>query len=189
MSDKRVLKPSDMAKPRAIQTRYAGYHFRSRLESRWAVFFDAIKQPWEYEKEGYHLPSGMYLPDFWLPRFECWLEVKGKEPTNLERKLCGELAYGLNTPVLLAIGLPGEQLEIFSYQTYGEGHWNHGAHWALDYNYHACICYGKPYRDTIFYRNDRMDEIFYAVKNIDQIKLFLHDKYFNMAKSARFEHK
>lgn len=25
----------------AIETRYAGCHFRSRLEARWAVFFDA----------------------------------------------------------------------------------------------------------------------------------------------------
>lgn len=26
----------------AIQTRYAGHHFRSRLEARWAVFFDYL---------------------------------------------------------------------------------------------------------------------------------------------------
>lgn len=36
----------------AIQTRYKGYHFRSRLEARWAVFFDTLGILWEYEKEG-----------------------------------------------------------------------------------------------------------------------------------------
>lgn len=39
-----------MIKP--IETRYAGCRFRSRLEARWAVFFDALKIEWEYEPEG-----------------------------------------------------------------------------------------------------------------------------------------
>ena len=49
---------------RAIETRYKGYRFRSRLEARWAVFFDALGLKWEYESEGFELPSGRYLPDF-----------------------------------------------------------------------------------------------------------------------------
>jgi hypothetical protein len=52
-----------MIKP--IETRYAGYRFRSRLEARWAVFFDALGLKWEYEPEGFELPFvGRYLPDF-----------------------------------------------------------------------------------------------------------------------------
>lgn len=47
-----------------IETRYAGHRFRSRLEARWAVFFDAMGIPWEYEPQGYALESGYYLPDF-----------------------------------------------------------------------------------------------------------------------------
>jgi hypothetical protein len=35
-----------------IPTRYKGYHFRSRLEARWAVFFDALGLRWQYEVEG-----------------------------------------------------------------------------------------------------------------------------------------
>jgi hypothetical protein len=62
----------------AIQTLYAGCHFRSRTEARWAVFFDAIGLEWEYEVEGYELPSGRYLPDFFLPTLNVWFEVKGK---------------------------------------------------------------------------------------------------------------
>jgi len=49
-----------------IETDYAGYRFRSRLEARWAVFFDKIGIPWEYEAEGYETPLGRYLPDFRL---------------------------------------------------------------------------------------------------------------------------
>ncbi len=35
----------------AIETRYKGYRFRSRLEARWAVFFDHLKIEWEYEPD------------------------------------------------------------------------------------------------------------------------------------------
>ena len=50
---------------KAIETRYKGYRFRSRLEARWAVFFDALGLEWEYEPEGYELSDGSwYLPDF-----------------------------------------------------------------------------------------------------------------------------
>lgn len=49
---------------RPIETRYKGYRFRSRLEARWAVFFDMLGLPWEYETEGFELKSGRYLPDF-----------------------------------------------------------------------------------------------------------------------------
>lgn len=72
-----------MADIKPIETRYKGYRFRSRLEARWAVFFDALGIEWEYEKEGYNLGEhGCYLPDFWLPRVgsrcigSCWVEVK-----------------------------------------------------------------------------------------------------------------
>ncbi len=34
-----------MSEIKAIETRYKGYRFRSRLEARWAVFFDALSVP------------------------------------------------------------------------------------------------------------------------------------------------
>lgn len=66
----------------AIPTKYNGYSFRSRLEARWAVFFDALNVRFEYEKEGYDLGAlGWYLPDFWLPDIGSgvWAEVKPEE--------------------------------------------------------------------------------------------------------------
>lgn len=66
----------------AIQTTYAGCHFRSRLEARWAVFFDRMGIHWQYEPQGYMVTDGHanpvpYLPDFWLPDIGIWVEVKG----------------------------------------------------------------------------------------------------------------
>lgn len=91
---------------RAIETTYNGYRFRSRLEARWAVFLDSFGEPWSYEVEGYELPSGRYLPDFWLPRLNCWLEIKGVEPMTDERSRCEELAHGTGRPVAIASDLP-----------------------------------------------------------------------------------
>lgn len=60
-----------------IETVYKGYRFRSRLEARWAVFFDALKIEWEYEPEGFELADGTrYLPDFYLPGFQAYIEIK-----------------------------------------------------------------------------------------------------------------
>jgi hypothetical protein len=69
---------------KAIDTIYNGYRFRSRLEARWAVFFDTLGVKYEYEREGYDLDGIWYLPDFWLPEQDCWVEIKGEEPTQQE---------------------------------------------------------------------------------------------------------
>jgi hypothetical protein len=61
---------------KAIETAYNGYLFRSRLEARWAVFFDAADIGYAYEPEGFDLDGLHYLPDFWLPDLQAWVEIK-----------------------------------------------------------------------------------------------------------------
>ncbi len=86
---------------RAIETEYKGYRFRSRLEARWAVFFDACGVKWEYEPEGFILPDGQYyLPDFLLHDVtfnhagctegnDLYVEVKGKMTAEDADKIKG----------------------------------------------------------------------------------------------------
>ena len=63
-----------------IETVYNGYRFRSRLEARWAVFFDAAGIEYQYELQGYKLRNGQrYLPDFFLPGLDVFVEIKGIE--------------------------------------------------------------------------------------------------------------
>lgn len=72
----KTMKVSNSIKP--IETIYNGYRFRSRLEARWAVFFDTLGIQYEYEPEGFKLSDGtMYLPDFYLPTFDYYVEIKG----------------------------------------------------------------------------------------------------------------
>ena len=92
---------------KAIETRYNGWFFRSRLEARWAVYFDSIGIKYEYEPEGYELPSGWYLPDFWLPQVRMFAEVKRDGGfDNLAIMKCKELAISTGKPCLLLEGVP-----------------------------------------------------------------------------------
>lgn len=94
-----------------IETQYKGYCFRSRLEARWAVFFDALGVPYEYEVEGYDLgETGWYLPDFYLPHQHAWVEVKGAEPTHQERQRCHALSVARQELVVLVSGNVGAEL-------------------------------------------------------------------------------
>lgn len=98
---------------KAIETHYRGYRFRSRLEARWAVFFDALGIAWEYEPEGFEMEDGFrYLPDFKcrLPKYAGWYEIKplmaysDAKLTMFQKALCDSEA--------LATLLSGEPWEM-----------------------------------------------------------------------------
>lgn len=99
-----------------IETAYKGYRFRSRLEARWAVFFDALKVEWKYEHEGFEKPyceseeerMWRYLPDFYLPQSKSWIEVKGSDELLLQdsKRLSHFLDYGSPLP-----GFDGSHLD------------------------------------------------------------------------------
>lgn len=92
---------------KAIETVYKGYHFRSRLEARWAVFFDALGLEWEYEPEGYEFKDGTrYLPDFYLRELRLWVEVKPDEPSLEELGKLTQLVEATNDPAFMTRGLP-----------------------------------------------------------------------------------
>ena len=73
-----------------IPTKYNGVQFKSRLEARWAVFFDYLNIHWEYEPEGFKLDNknnadSYYCPDFLIrtPQDEdMWIEIK---PHNIKQ--------------------------------------------------------------------------------------------------------
>lgn len=86
----------------AIQTHYNGYRFRSRLEARWAVFFDTAGIEYQYEPQGFTLCNGkQYLPDFFLPRYDCWVEVKGAIDRKAVETTLHAVLSGLSQVILL----------------------------------------------------------------------------------------
>lgn len=105
-----------------IETNYKHYWFRSRLEARWAVFFDELDCYWSYEVQGFRLTregsegSLKYLPDFyiedvytpWEMGIATWVEVKGVMKKKDEEK-CRRLAIESECPVLLVQGDPVDE--------------------------------------------------------------------------------
>jgi len=102
---------------KAIETRYKGSRFGSRLGAAWAGFFDALWLTWEYEPEGFVLPDGThYLPDFRVTSPQglvTWYEVKapghgaGSKMPQLEKAM---------TPPLQAI-TPNASLFLDQFMT------------------------------------------------------------------------
>ena len=184
---------------KVIETEYKGYRFRSRLEARWAVFFDACGVKWEYEPEGFDLGDGLYyLPDFLLhdvayrcgEAFDLWLEVKGiMNETDVKKivkfasarkdaKWCGIDVY--KHPILIVTTIP-EENEL----------WNHA--WAetndsksppfnfllVDGDYYAALpCISLQGK--------------FAVEGSDYteyVNVEATEKAYRLARQARFEHR
>jgi hypothetical protein len=93
---------------KAIDTFYKGHRFRSRLEARWAVFFDRQGIKYNYELEGYAFDDYRYLPDFWIPSWEVYLEIKPKMPTDEEMKRYVAFAQHALKSLLVLYGEPSE---------------------------------------------------------------------------------
>jgi hypothetical protein len=105
---------------KALDTYYNGYMFRSRLEARWAVFFDSCGVQWEYEAQGCDLGDGIwYLPDFVLHDVtfnhgsyssgnDLYVEVKGHMTKSDADKI---KAFSKEKPILLVEEIPvGEKM-------------------------------------------------------------------------------
>lgn len=126
----------------AIETVYNGYRFRSRLEARWAVFFDMLGVQYEYETEGFDLgDAGWYLPDFWLPHISIWAEVKPEPLAPEAIKKCLLLAEYTTHPCVALVGLP----DHITYTIYPglEGGWNQIVLDHSQYKGRPWYCFGE----------------------------------------------
>lgn len=97
---------------RAIDTEYLGYRFRSRLEARWAHFFNTLGIAFTYEPEGFEMEADgqvvRYLPDFWLEGWKTGVEIKPEAPNERETRLVELLGDASEHPVIIFAGVPGD---------------------------------------------------------------------------------
>ena len=92
-----------------IETKYNGFRFRSRLEARWAVFFDMLGLKYEYEIEGFEMNRVRYLTDFYIPSLDRWFEIKAKSLREKDIKKCEEFCLNKdneNIKFSVLIGAP-----------------------------------------------------------------------------------
>ena len=180
---------------KAIETRYAGYLFRSRLEARWAVLFDALGIKWEYEPEGFDLGrAGRYLPDFRLTALDVWIEIK---PTPIERggdAWAKAEALAEHSPVIVAGGNIGaHDLTLFCHDmtdSSGGGPNDFAACMAWSDRIGACFLVDGLRTDRIFCDPD-MNTLPWAVNIAKTPRIDPHLRMVravSAARSARFEH-
>jgi hypothetical protein len=190
---------------KAIETIYKGHRFRSRLEARWAVFFNSLNIKWEYEKEGYILEDDTkYLPDFWLPELNYWIEIK---PETDDGKSCKDgldimHKFGKNCigSAYLLCGIP-------DIPRWGENDSPYMGYWDCDSFYMWCECptcgviglqyegrsarnHHKENCEILLLCKEKKDHPVYGrtddkVYNYDSPRLLMA---YTAAKSARFEY-
>ena len=203
--------PTTSLKP--IQTRYRGHHFRSRLEARYAVFLDCLGVQWQYEPEGFELPAGNYLPDFFLPAVNggTWLEIKphgggsffgfcsdrrpssSKNPGRLVDDRLGEFAEAAQTKgqnFYVAYGIPSsdylaEDAPDYDEEGMLENPWD-------SHQWSVCSC-GKTPGIQFDARSDRNNCPHNCAKSYHGDKGYSHDHPLIIeaafsARAARFEH-
>lgn len=186
---------------KAIETKYKGHKFRSRLEARWAVYFDALNVKWLYENEGYELGNGeAYLPDFYLPKYKIYLEVKPEEFSYQEHSKCKRLALLFHRIVVELVGLPSfdsfNVLVPYKYMMCP----THGQQTAYeDKRSHICKC-GQKHQvfDSLYEclgtlllksKKDSYTPIYYGAYQSDGGMDNLIEDAIEKAKSAQFEFK
>jgi len=95
-------RPGRASKPMGHEVHYSSKIFRSRLEARWAIYLDLLRIDWDYEPCPYQVgPRLNYLPDFYLPELQIWLEVKGTAFMDAESMAKVTAAVAGPTPIAL----------------------------------------------------------------------------------------
>lgn len=186
---------------RAIETHYAGYRFRSRLEARWAVFFDQAGIPWEYEPQGYLIgpEKKPYLPDFRLPDCGTWIEVKGSSSKldldlleGAAMELPGDKGHGEQGPRLMLLGdipqIGGTVCEVcdLGWTSLSQG-WPDETQ--VDYRRFGFSCYHKNSRPWLHLNDEPIGPgSGLLIPTIDPYEYNDLKEAYQIARAARFEH-
>ena len=126
------------------------------------MFFDALGIEYEYEPEGIVLSDGsLYLPDFYLPDFKCYFEVKRKsiKGTEEEKTVMAKISNGAYTDSwagIICFGDPmDDDLYIFCQETDDGG--------GGSYEGKATIgLHPETYEPYLFAYNDRRERSFFT---------------------------
>lgn len=183
---------------KVIETEYEGYRFRSRLEARWAVFFDACGVKWEYEPEGFDLGDGLYyLPDFLLHNVfddedkkyigsnDLWVEVKGAM-TEFDAK---KILY-FNSPILVVGKIPDGN-DIYDLVSCAIEQSDSTDFYLCVHLFNFDTIYGNNWGALPgINKQGRFDILpIGATRNFDNIDAKATEKAYRLARQARFEHR
>lgn len=191
----------------AIQTHYDGYHFRSRLEARWAVFFTLAGIPYQYEIEGFKTAKGKgYLPDFYLPDCGLWVEVKGNLD-SIDSDWLTERASALPPPpentrgesfggLMLVGDVPSPKTPAWVVKEFGENPWpdlEYDFAWPVVIDESTLISagFGRYYKNRRPWMHSHGTLETFPYGSFDVVEDYMHPDVhyaYQEARRARFEH-
>lgn len=93
-------------KKRRTAFSHRGYTLRSYTELMWARLMDSIGLFYLYEPHLIRLQGCSYLPDFYLPDADMYLEVKGAFATDEEKWKAEQVLEVTGRPVYILEGMP-----------------------------------------------------------------------------------
>jgi hypothetical protein len=74
-----------------LNIQYKNINMRSSWEIQFAYFLDCSNIKWKYEPKAFELTidskKRFYIPDFYLPEFDCWIEIKGWFKPQAKKKM------------------------------------------------------------------------------------------------------
>jgi hypothetical protein len=101
--------------------KYEGVQYRSVLESKWAQWLVLNKITFEYEPTKFDLGPVNYIPDFYLPEYDVWIEVKPNKNPSLDQllKVAG-VARICKQKTCLVAGEPSLGVKFWAYSKDGK---------------------------------------------------------------------
>ena len=69
---------------RSVRTEFNGVEFLSMLEAEWALRWATLGVAYRYEAVRIKTETQAYTPDFILPKYRAFIEIKPNEPTDDE---------------------------------------------------------------------------------------------------------
>jgi len=95
VKDWQGVEPSQMDEPTEFWCKETRRFFRSRIEATFARWCDANVIKWEYEPYTIRFKENQtYTPDFWLPEYSYFIEVKGAWGGSAKKKLRKTRSFG-----------------------------------------------------------------------------------------------
>lgn len=67
--------------------KYKGTYYRSTWEANFAKFLDLSGIKYRYEPEVFDLGNTTYRPDFYIPEWDLWIEIKGWFKKDAKKKI------------------------------------------------------------------------------------------------------
>ncbi|PLU99899.1 hypothetical protein CXG50_12180 [Pseudomonas plecoglossicida] len=169
-----------MRERRAIY-HHNGYRLRSYTELLWARVLEAAEIFYLYEPDLVRVDDGYYLPDFWLPNVGVYLEVKGKNPTDIEIQKADAVMAHTGREVMFLVGRPEsdrEGLMNCGMLVRGLGGWTNGL---CPYDLHCLVRdhvgYGMWSRISAAAKGDILEELFLGMADRSDMEQCLRETH------------